>query len=64
MREKHNRLSLGSSHDLIELLIIQKKRCEMFGYKNYHLYKFASVLLKTVEGTYHYLISEGKIFKP
>jgi len=55
-------LSLGSSHDLIKLLIIQKKRCETFGYKNYPLYKFASILLKTVEGIYHYLIFEGKIF--
>lgn len=43
---------------------IYTKRCETFFYKNYHLYEFASILLKTVVGIYHYLISEGKIFKP
>ena len=51
-----------SFHDIF--IYIYTKRCETFFYKNYHLYEFASILLKTVVGIYHYLISEGKIFKP
>lgn len=46
------------------MLYLYQTLWNVFLYKNYHLYEFASILLKTVVGIYHYLISEGKIFKP